>query len=315
MALGSCKKGEEKRLFPNVTGDAGEVVLMINQNKWESKIGLEFRKILLGDQIGLPQPEPLFDLVNIPHSAFSKIFQPHRNLIFAKISSEYKEPKITIQTNLWSKTQLVINMVAPNDSSFLNLIIENKEKIVTHLLNAERRRILSNYKKYEERHIREQLQKNHSLSLIVPKGYTLNVDSSNFVWISHETSQISQGIFVYYYDYVDTNTFTVDYLLNKRNIFLKKHVPGPSPNSYMTTERNYKPNFIEFEYNNRYFAELRGLYRVENNFYGGPFMSVSTIDEKRNRVVTVEGFVYAPQLKKRNYLRQLEAILYTLEIK
>ncbi len=46
---------------------------------------------------------------------------------------------------------------------------------------------------------------------------------------------------------------------------------------------------------------------------GGPFISLSTFDKERNRIVTVEGFVYAPKFDKRNYLRQVEAILYTLD--
>jgi len=47
---------------------------------------------------------------------------------------------------------------------------------------------------------------------------------------------------------------------------------------------------------------------------GGPFVSHSRLDEKNNRVIVVEGFVYAPDKMKRTMLRRLEAALYTLEI-
>jgi hypothetical protein len=30
----------------------------------------------------------------------------------------------------------------------------------------------------------------------------------------------------------------------------------------------------------KYYAELRGLWKVENDFMGGPFVSLSTLDEK-----------------------------------
>jgi len=60
--------------------------------------------------------------------------------------------------------------------------------------------------------------------------------------------------------------------------------------------------------------EIRGLWRVENAFMGGPFVSLSTVDETRNRVVTVEGFVYAPKADKRNLMRQVEAVVYSLQI-
>jgi len=37
-------------------------------------------------------------------------------------------------------------------------------------------------------------------------------------------------------------------------------------------------------------------------------------DKKRNRIITVEGFVFAPRYDKHNYIRKLEAILYSLKI-
>ena len=48
---------------------------------------------------------------------------------------------------------------------------------------------------------------------------------------------------------------------------------------------------------------------------GAPFIGLSAVDKKRNKVITVEGYVYAPKFDKLNYIRQMEAILYTFEIK
>jgi hypothetical protein len=59
---------------------------------------------------------------------------------------------------------------------------------------------------------------------------------------------------------------------------------------------------------------LRGLWKLENAFMGGPFINISLLDENRNRVVTVDAFVYAPSLDKRIYVRELEAILNTFKI-
>jgi hypothetical protein len=59
---------------------------------------------------------------------------------------------------------------------------------------------------------------------------------------------------------------------------------------------------------------LRGLWKLENAFMGGPFINISLLDENRNRVVTVDAFVYAPGLDKRNYVREVEAILNTFKI-
>ena len=45
---------------------------------------------------------------------------------------------------------------------------------------------------------------------------------------------------------------------------------------------------------------------------GGPFVSITKYDEKHGRIVTVDGYVYAGKKDKRNYMRQVEAIMSTL---
>jgi hypothetical protein len=69
----------------------------------------------------------------------------------------------------------------------------------------------------------------------------------------------------------------------------------------------------EIKVNDLDVIETRGLWHVKNDFMGGPFVTFTVIDNEKNRVVNFDAFVYAPQFKKRDYLRQLEAVLYTLQ--
>ena len=47
---------------------------------------------------------------------------------------------------------------------------------------------------------------------------------------------------------------------------------------------------------------------------GGPFVSLTRVDELNNRLVTVEAFVYAPSRPNRNLIKRVEAALYTLQL-
>ncbi len=47
---------------------------------------------------------------------------------------------------------------------------------------------------------------------------------------------------------------------------------------------------------------------------GGPFVSLTRLDQVNGRIVTAEAFLFAAGQKKRNAMRQLEAILYTLQM-
>ena len=312
----SCKDDNKsnKVFLPNVTGKANEVILVIESYLWQSELGDTLKKVFQKAEIALPQPEPMFDLINITPSAFTKLFKPHRNIVIVDISSKYSEPNISVKKDVFAKPQIVINLTSPDKGKLATYISENKDKLRSIFLDIERNRIINYYKKYEEKTIRDKLADKHNIGLFIPKGYSLDVDKKNFIWIAHETPDVKQNIFIYYYNYTDKETFTPKYLIKKRNEFLKKNVPGPVEGSYVTTEMAIPPYFIEVNYKGRYFAQLRGLWKTHNYFMGGPFISFTTLDEKNNRVITIEGFVYAPRMNKRDYLRQLEGILYTFFI-
>ena len=59
-------------------------------------------------------------------------------------------------------------------------------------------------------------------------------------------------------------------------------------------------------------AELRGLWESVNDKMGGPFYEFSFIDKTGENVISVGGFVYAPEEDKRDYLREVEAIVKTV---
>jgi hypothetical protein len=310
----SCKD-DKNRLMPSITGKAGEVLVVIDQTIWKNEnTGGELRNVLISEHLALPQPEPMFDPLSIHPSGFGSVFKVHRNIILTRIGKGNEE-KIILQNNVWAKPQSVITITAGSEKEFGEFVKKNSDKILNVFIAAEQSRIVNNYKRYEEKGIRKKIEANHNISVVFPKGFQIKTDTTNFMWIVRETPLMEQGVFIYYYDYVDTNTFTQSYLVDKRNLFLEKFVPGKYEDSYMTTTANefYQPIYTSYVKNDVYTSELRGLWEMEGAFLGGPFLSLTKLDEKRNRVVTVEGFVYAPKYEKRNYVRELEGILNTFE--
>ena len=312
--LVSCKEKDSSRLMTNVTGKAGEVVIVIEPDLWNSNIGLEFRRKLAQDYPGLPQSEPLFDLVHIPYSSFSSIFKTHRNILFVKVSNEYDEAKMVIQNDLYAKPQIVINIIAPNDSIMEELIRDKGDLIVDRLLKKEMSRYASNYTKYEEKKVGAQIKKKFGIDITIPRGFKIEMDTTEFVWIANDSPSMAQGILIFSYDKPDFE-LTTPYIIAKRNQYTKQFVKGGNINSYMAVEEEIKPFRREFNIDGLKVVELRGLWRVEGDFMGGPFVSFTLLNEKTNKIIQVDGFVYAPQYDKRNYVRQLESILNSIKLK
>ncbi len=316
VILGSC--GDRTPLLPNVTGTAGQVVLVMNTNMWEGPPGRALGGKLASEHPGLMQYEPMFDIVRIGHGAFTNIFKTHRNILIVSVSGQHERPHMNIRNNVWAKPQTVLEVNAPDAESLYSFIGNQGERIVEEFVLAERGRVLEYNRTSERTALRNHLEQKFDLSLTIPRGYDIIIDTTDFIWIRHDprriTKDIIQGIFVYQYDYTDPATFSPEYLVSKRDEFLRSYVQGPSDNSWMATETIIYPEFTEFMDNGTYVARLEGLWKVENDFMGGPFISHTTLDEDRNKVITVEAFLYAPGDKKRNLLRQVEAILHTLKI-
>jgi hypothetical protein len=124
---------------------------------------------------------------------------------------------------------------------------------------------------------------------------------------------VSQGLIIYTYPYVSDSTFDVANLVAKRNEFTK-NVQGTSEGTFMQSYIEFVPKEKEINLNGLYAKELRGLWHVKGDFMGGPFINYTFIDEKRNQVITVDGYVYCPRFDKREYLRELEAYILSIKL-
>lgn len=311
FAIFSCSGGPQ--LMPNVSGKAGEVVVVINKGMWEGESGSSLRSFLTQDQPFLPQREPMFDLVNIPHSAFTSIFQTHRNIIIVNTNSDLKESKIVFQENVWAAPQIVITVSAPDAKQANEIIAQQSSKIMNALEQAERNRNIANAKKYEERSLREVVASEFGGSPYYPKGYSIKSKAQDFIWISYEPTHTNQAIIIYKFPFKDSTDFEISNLIAMRNAIMQKYVPGPLEGTYMITSRMVEPKLLWVRYNKRVFAEMRGLWEVYNDFMGGPFVSHFFLDKERKNIIAVDGFVYAPKYPKRNYMRQVESIMYSFD--
>lgn len=316
LVLGSCNHKTQTSMMRNVTGKAGELVIVIAPAVWDAAPGEALRKTLAQPQVALPQDEPLFNVIHIPFEGYADIFKTSRNIMEVTVGASVKEPEIKFKRDVYAYTQALITVKAKNNKELLELINSKADKIAGFFLTAERERLSMNYKRYNDKEVREAVQKKFGLTINVPPGFTVaktKEDKSDFMWLHYETPEISQGIFIYTYPYESDSTFTANYLEGRRNVFLKHNVPAERAGSYMTTEMDLPVFLNSLKVNGNYAEEMRGLWKVEGDFMGGPFVSLSILDLLHNRVVTLDGYVYAPSKNKRNLLRQVAAMIYSVE--
>jgi hypothetical protein len=299
----------------NVGGKAGEIIIVANKAEWESEPGSELRSILATPYPYLPQSEPSYTLINIPHKSFTSLFEYHRNIIILKVDPELKAEFKAVE-DVWAAPQTVIMITAPTKEEATRVIADNSEQLFNIINQAERNRIMRNSKRYEDVALRQFVADKFGGSPYFPKGYSLKKKTDDFIWISCETTYINQGFLMYKLPYKDSTSVTLENLIACRNDVMQKNVPGMFENSYMTTSQEIVPGISWVKYKDKRFAEIRGLWEVKNDFMGGPFvMHTHYNPENPTELIVIEAFVYAPRYDKRQYIRQVESILYSFEWK
>lgn len=315
LSLTSCNEEKTRKvLLPNITGKAGEVIVVIDKGNWEGSVGTVLRDSLACDTPFLPQREPLFNLVNVPSSAFTNMFQIHRNIIMVNISPSVTEPGVIYRKDAWAAPQTIININAADSEAAVALIQENSAKIRITLEQAERDRIISNTKKYEEHKLAESVRERFGGSPHFPSGYKMKKKTSDFIWIEYAIQYLTQGVLIYKYPVVEgEEMLSLDSILENSNEMLKNNVPGMFDNTYMTISNFARPSIEYKRYKGLDFAEVRGFWEVQNDFMGGPFVSHAFYSKDGKDVIILQAFVYAPKYDKRQYLRQVESVIYSFE--
>jgi hypothetical protein len=318
FSLTSCG-GKEKKSGKKASSGGPNEMLIITQNaqQWKGEMGDSIRAEFGKSMAVLSIPEPEFSLVNVQAKSLEKpMFKTHHNLFILNLNKKFDKPFIEIRKDLWAQPQMIVKINAPDHESFLHFFEANKHKAMELFRENERSRIIKSYaSKFKNINVVRDLRKNFGLEMNVPKGYHMAVLQKNFAWIRKETTTNSMDLLVYTAPYSDTSDFNPQKIRQRRNLLTKVKIPGPTEQSFVKIADEYIPlQSRKINFNGLYATELRGLWDLENDFMGGPFISYTFYDETNSRVVTVDGFMYAPKQKKAVMMRELEAILWSTKL-
>ncbi len=318
VVAGGCKKDKKRiNLMPPITGKPGTVTLVMSDELYAGSAGDTLYSILCQEEPALPQSgmegaEPMFDVVQVSPAGFGNIFKSNRNILIVTIDPALEQAAIRVERDFWAKYQLIIRMAAPTKEELIDLFVNKDEFLITTLRDTEIDREIILNRKYENTELVNQLRRKHNMTIDFPKGWEARVDTGSFIWVQYDPPDITQGVLVHYYPYTDESQLEYENQLIKTEEWLKKRVTGTPKNSYMAIELEAPVYSREFSMDDNYVREIKGLWTMENDYMGGPFISWSFADPDHGRIVTVFGFVYAPKYNKRNHIRKVESLLKTV---
>lgn len=309
----ACKENGKQDYLPESVGAMNTLTVVIDNELWKSSVGDAIREHYTAAALGLTWDEALFSITQIPPQIFSGSVRNTSSVLFVM------EDSVSVgqlKSNMYAKPQKIGILKGSNNQelianitntasdfieAFKKLEIEKAQKRFTKSLNKEKA-----------------LQDKFNISMKLPSIYRVGREEANFVWISREIQKGNMNIIAYtmpWDSFQNDSTFTQD-IIKMRDSIGKLYIPGtdmPGKNNHMITEKAFSPYVFPAEISGKKAAEVRGIWEMSAYPMAGPFLTYIINDKENNRKLILEGFVFAPATRKRDYMFELEAILKSVQ--
>lgn len=307
----SCNSNQSsKRYVSESSGNINQLSVVIENSNWNGELGELIREHFAADYKGLPQQEPHFTLKQIPPSVFTGFAR--KNRLFIKVEQTQK-PMITKVVDSFAKPQIGYVLSANNKSDFKKLLEENSSKIIKEFQQTE---IKERQRRIKKSNLdASAIQKEFGVTMSLPSAYRYAKTEDNFIWLRKDIKHGGMEVMIYEVpkETIIANDSILENIIKMRDSIGQKYIPGPTENSYMSTEKAYAPYLFETKIDNHFAYEIKGTWEVKGFFMGGPFLTYAV--ERDDKFLILEGFVFKPSASKRNQMIEIEAILRSAQFK
>lgn len=285
LFLASCSPGGGRnRKLPKSTGQPYEVVL-------EGDTDSIVTKILTEEVSALPQPEPLCRLIQVKKGKIHGSYPLVRTRIVVNIPAE--EFSVGLSRNENASPQTVIRISARSPQQLREKL--NPEKLRQLVDEAELEHlasIISTNPSKQNREMQQLVKKNFGISMNIPAEMQASKKAKNFIWISNNASSGMKNLII-------MRVKSEERRAEKHQIdsMLRTNMPGETDSMYMVIPVLAK----------------RGLWEMKGDAMGGPYVMQRIRLRKTGDEIIIIGFVYAPEMKKKILIKQLEAAISTIK--
>jgi len=289
FVLSACYDGI--KTLPSSTGILSEVIFVVEDALWENQVkDVAFRTFGVPIQ-GLTQDESSFRVIQVNHSEFKSILKTHKNIVIIA-----KNVPTSNQQDKWANDQLVVQLEFKHEDNELTKDLNKvKEIFEFREIRILRNSISKSSQKIQEDNIKEQF----NVETLIPSEYIIIKDTVALFWATYnpEKQEEIKHLFVFSFEPKEINL--QQEVLQKTDSIFAKYLLGAKHGQHVKIEDIFSPFYSENTY--------RGLWKLNGGFMGGPFLIKTYFIDKK--VVVTVGLIFAPNERKRNYIRTLEAIL------
>ena len=270
VAVG-CQKAP--RRLPDSSARPGEVVIVGDSTGALSQC-------LAAPEPGLPQPEPRFDVRQLD----SESLQGHA--LLARAIVVVSDKPYGVGHNLQARPQIVIEAQ-----------VKDSVRILRDLLAFEAGEARTLLQQHGNPEMERRAEKQFGLRLHIPQEMRASKTAKDFLWMATNGAEDMRNLCILHLP----PQREAD-LVEAINQVLSRQIHGETPQTMMrllpaTITRTSAPRQ----------KLLTGQWEMVGDAMGGPF--VASVRRTRGGDIVLLAFVYAPERKKRNIMRQLRAVV------
>ncbi|NJB37061.1 DUF4837 family protein [Croceivirga sp. JEA036] len=311
LAAFSCNEKSEKKasFLPPSTGSVNSLMVVIDTELWQGEIGDKIRELFAAPAPTYMPEQPILTLTQLPPQVFKGTALHARSVLFVAADST---AKAHIKTDIYATPQKLAVVKGAKKSELLKGLEDIAQEAITAFRNTD---ISETQKRFKRSLSKEKaLENTFGVSLTLPSVYRLGKEEANFVWFDRQIPKGNMNIIAYA---LPADIFSVDStfvrdIVRVRDSIVKENIPGEYEGTYMMTEKAFAPFVYPAEIGGKKAAEVRGIWEIHGYPMAGPFLSYIINDKENNRKLVLEGFTFAPNTQKRDYMFELEAVLKTL---
>lgn len=336
-----CSCSGRKGLLPESGGRPFEVLVVDDRDSL-------VKQALSVDMLGLPQPEPWFDVSSVDSAHFFGSLLLARAIVKVRIDPNvYTGVRLRYERNVHAQPQIIVHLGAPSvkalreelnredsarvhDDGSWEIVKAPAQQLRDLLCRAELGHQIALLRHHRNIKAEQQVRKMFGIDLWIPADMVASKKGKDFIWLSNNSATEMSNIVIYR----DWNKFRAPdgrlyyydnepkLFVDARNYMLGHNILGETDSMHMSTVRWSVHVSMEKQRGSRLPVYwYRGLWEMTGDDMGGPFVStrlplnnpVPWVGDYSCQNIVAEGFVFAPGRKKRNAMRRLEAALRTLK--
>ncbi len=322
-------------ILPAAFGKANKLTVIADSSWWASGLADSVDYTFGAPFLILPRPEPLYDLQHFDFKELdykparkelrSYLIISHEGLRGSRLDDMMRKDlgdsllpadkpySVKMVQNRWATGQVVFYIYGRNADAVYQAIQERGPAMLAKLKIHDLPILESQaYATRENASLTNKVQTWTGAHFRIPGEFVPALEQDSTLWLRKDAGEMILGLLFKKIPYINQEQFSLEGFKSLHDDMTRIVTSQVSEPTRMVADDRELPLFFSAQtLDQQYAMEVRGIWSMQGDFMGGPFISYVIQSPDQQSLILATGFIYGPGKSKREWMQQLEIILRT----